>query len=1815
MKKLFAVTLLIVMLCQALPVEALASVGRVLTQDELNRARALTGLSFDQDPANERAYHSGMKPNAGWTAKQLRGWLDERLDKSLDTIDDTLSQAFFTLADMKQSDPEKYRRFTENSQYMNALSMQLQVEALREEMRYYRDQLNEASALIAEMSRWLQEERSSIFDSDAARYSAKISEAQHEIGLLRASILEKADAWDASIATYKHYLQFGPSEEDHMLGIGEWLNDLLTDDKPVVKTAKITRTNAADSLSNRLQMASGLLGDADAQITVYTDNEVVVQVQAESGGELVPVDGVPVNVRDALNPDSEWTGYTTQMGAVLVPVNGLTADEYDVFHLNVDIDPTAMGYQHIVFDDLDMERGTLYNCVLTPIGGSAANDGERPYPYKMSFITHDIMYSEYHMIYSYVNDYKIDITVGVANADSLQDIKLRYYDLDGNACDVSPTSHSGDTYVFNGAWKQIFSPYASKDQRPAIIMTDSQGEKTFASKLVSLKSATDEPINAGTGPDGGVFANVLDKFTASFTIPFVDINVSLNLPLTAYIPKFSVNPGGYAVIYVGNTLLEDDIKDKTTGLWQTKDAKDYARAQKAIEAKGAFAKYAAQYDQACDFYKEQRFKCLRDFSIDVGWFVVATARWEIDDNYDDVLSKIVSFRVGSGITVSLTASWTIIPIAALPFLYVAVSVSLSAGFASQWTLDLCWVNGEFQNWSLRPYDNLTIDIGIMFALQLGVGVKGFLDAYVKGTAGLDLVFTISAYAGNSIVITGALGVTVGVTAFFVTVSRSWSWSQRFYPPEEVGNLLRHYMNANDFDPEPKEKAPGYLEPQSYPALAAEAVERAWTINDYGNWGPAKIVQCNGNLFAFSIYKDKGADGKTHSRVAYQHIDPDSGEFADHQSLQVFIDNSGTGNQDTINQRDDYDFDVISTNINIFVLATSAQEFDENGYPLRNDMSSASKDNRYLNQIAWMMILYCSPDGALSTDGIDFLRCQSFQWNEDNQHVDYSYDSLGKPHISFARYQYDAQGAPEIEMYGEIGRVAYPDDPTPAGTTGVGFNVFIDLPSGGSFLMYPDKSVKSGMGDGYEFVKACTLMDMDAFGRVDATRANYANMYGMSFVGLSRPKDGAAGDNALELYGFGMNDGDRTAIVLDQGNIGNIVSVKDREAPEGGRAGTTVFYTLGETNGDGATRYRLCAVHVGPVTGQGTPDLEYDVTRYSYDVVLPSCDFDIHTLGAVPYLYWTSTAVKAQDSDPDVWRVWTMPYDSVTNTLGGPSVFSEFTVPYASYTPSGPSGSPTYRIENPLLKNVMLTGTGTAYVNVAADDLEHINEDQDPGQAPVSVCSIPELLNPSANTISAIPKELVVKAGSFDDFSVGVMNDGNMAITAFDLGIYEVTKSGDENLVETAHLDALDPTKNAVTMADGTVVQSGETTAYRNEDYDNTPRRHDWVLDHEAIAYKIHAADGETTVDKQTLEPSDPQHITTDIMMPGSAVGYTIAYKIPDDWEGGVKTLRVKVTSASTFAHWMRAAALAAGARANGTLADANANGELVELKYVLNEKTGRLELQKPKNLTASLKEAIQSGLIASAFETGSVPVTVEVHDLEVDHRVYDGLGGEPWLDITIRNHAASREGMKLVCAVYVDGSKTPYYINLPYYENAALDHKTQTISLPVSALVDDPDAHRTARVEILSVGRDERAYANNEFSLYLGGEDPLRFVRQPEDATVQEGEDVSFSVEVTGGVKPYTYQWQIYNPKTGKWVDLKGFNQPILSRKDIEKKWDGSKFRCVVTDGRGTQIISQEVTLTVRDGVDTGDHSNLPLYLAMAITALALLWWMRRRIS
>lgn len=306
--------------------------------------------------------------------------------------------------------------------------------------------------------------------------------------------------------------------------------------------------------------------------------------------------------------------------------------------------------------------------------------------------------------------------------------------------------------------------------------------------------------------------------------------------------------------------------------------------------------------------------------------------------------------------------------------------------------------------------------------------------------------------------------------------------------------------------------------------------------------------------------------------------------------------------------------------------------------------------------------------------------------------------------------------------------------------------------------------------------------------------------------------------------------------------------------------------------------------------------------------------------------------------------------------------------------------------------------------------------------------------------------------------------------------------------------------------------------------------------------------------------SETQHIATDVMMPGAQASFTGTLKIPENWSGK-KTLYLRVGKVSANSNWGRAMANAAGA-SNGAAILSNAAAPQ-ELTWALDEKSGKLVL-KMEGLASNsaVANAVKSGFIANEVDAGE-PVALQTayHDIEIDHRVYADGDGSDLLDIIVTNLADNKDTFKLTCEVTLDGGGGTYVATLPYHEQALASRTTQTLTMPISALVPDSEAHSSAYVNITAIGRDENAYANNAFQVFLGGGNPLHFEKQPEDVTAQEGEDVTFEVEVGGGRQPYTYQWQVWDPKHEKWVDLPGFTEPTLSRRDIEKKWDGARFR------------------------------------------------------
>lgn len=86
---------------------------------------------------------------------------------------------------------------------------------------------------------------------------------------------------------------------------------------------------------------------------------------------------------------------------------------------------------------------------------------------------------------------------------------------------------------------------------------------------------------------------------------------------------------------------------------------------------------------------------------------------------------------------------------------------------------------------------------------------------------------------------------------------------------------------------------------------------------------------------------------------------------------------------------------------------------------------------------------------------------------------------------------------------------------------------------------------------------------------------------------------------------------------------------------------------------------------------------------------------------------------------------------------------------------------------------------------------------------------------------------------------------------------------------------------------------------------------------------------------------------------------------------------------------------------------------------------------------------------------------------------------------------------------------------------------------------------------------------------------------QPTDATVVEGNKATFIVVATGTPEP-TYQWQIDRNDGNGFVNIDGATSASYTTSAIVKANDGYKYRCVVTNRKGS-VTSNEATLTVTE--------------------------------
>ena len=118
---------------------------------------------------------------------------------------------------------------------------------------------------------------------------------------------------------------------------------------------------------------------------------------------------------------------------------------------------------------------------------------------------------------------------------------------------------------------------------------------------------------------------------------------------------------------------------------------------------------------------------------------------------------------------------------------------------------------------------------------------------------------------------------------------------------------------------------------------------------------------------------------------------------------------------------------------------------------------------------------------------------------------------------------------------------------------------------------------------------------------------------------------------------------------------------------------------------------------------------------------------------------------------------------------------------------------------------------------------------------------------------------------------------------------------------------------------------------------------------------------------------------------------------------------------------------------------------------------------------------------------------------------------------------------------------------------------------------------------LVPVGKADAYKTAGEWSTYEKNitDGTPEITAQPKDQTVQDGKSAAFSVtaDAIDGMGTMRFQWQT-DEKTGTFADITGATSATYTFSSVNKSYDGYKYRCVVTNDRGTAT-SNEVTLTV----------------------------------
>ncbi len=201
------------------------------------------------------------------------------------------------------------------------------------------------------------------------------------------------------------------------------------------------------------------------------------------------------------------------------------------------------------------------------------------------------------------------------------------------------------------------------------------------------------------------------------------------------------------------------------------------------------------------------------------------------------------------------------------------------------------------------------------------------------------------------------------------------------------------------------------------------------------------------------------------------------------------------------------------------------------------------------------------------------------------------------------------------------------------------------------------------------------------------------------------------------------------------------------------------------------------------------------------------------------------------------------------------------------------------------------------------------------------------------------------------------------------------------------------------------------------------------------------------------------------------------------------------------------------------------------------------------------------------------------------------------LKITKQPQSAALKAVddKVAFTVEISGGKAPY--NYKWYieketgsnfQQVDSEKKTSTYNVTFSKDSFTFTKYIRVYVEVTDAAGAKVTSEKAEVKPFTEPTAGLKITKQPENQEGKLNDPVKFTIGVTGGVAPYTYEWQYWLEPFNTWdeIDFKGAYQVlddgslVILVGTIPEYGEADFIRCVVTDSAGMQVISKQVHYT-----------------------------------